>query len=119
MKKFTKEETKTAMKKAMKLRKVYSRKLSCKFNEVSLSICLKEAYEIIVRERKVKSVVTTMSTVFDQNDISAYKNGWKYMFEICEELNYNIVPTGTERMTHRINCSKSDLDTIKEMIKEM
>ena len=119
MKKFTREDTKNAMRIAMKLKSKYAKKLKCNFNEISLSICLKEAYKTILKmKQKVVNVIKKVSTIFSQNEISVVKDGWKKFYEMCEEFGYNIKATGCQHFTHRISCSKSDYDTLKEMLME-
>lgn len=49
--KFTRNETKLAMRSAMRLRKRASKKWNCSFNEISMAHCLKEAYRRIAEEK--------------------------------------------------------------------
>lgn len=120
MKKFTKEETKEAMRIAMKLKKEYSIKLRCKFNEISLSICLKEAYASIIKTKnRIVNIVEKSYTFFRQDEIGKLKNGWNKFYDICKDFGYELKITGQQYYTHKIRCSKSDFNTIKEMIVEI
>jgi hypothetical protein len=113
--KFTKEETKKAMQYAMKIRKQYSIKLQCKFNDVSLSHCLKEAYEHI---RSLKNNVKKIEkTIFSAKEIQNI-NGWSQLKNICQEFDYKFKPLGTWNNRYTINCSPEDFEVVKEMIIE-
>jgi len=57
--KFSKIDTRNAMKIAMKIRKKASIKLKCAFNSVSLSLCLKKAYKKVLKMKlKVCGIFT-------------------------------------------------------------
>lgn len=116
--KFTKNETILAAKMAMRIRKRASKKWNCSFNEISLSMCMKEAY------RRISIDKLNMSGILTKENKHSIKN---YVFEeygfnnvdsfIREKQKniYSMIPSNVKQQII-LNIAKMEMKTRQEFV---
>jgi hypothetical protein len=95
--KFTKEETKLAMKMAMRIRKRASKRLYCNFRDVDLSLCLKEAYRRIASD-KLNPTVLSKENKKALKKIIQKEFNFDNLNSFCRNVDiYSIKPQNTDQ----------------------
>ena len=95
--KFTKEETKLAMKMATRIRKRASKRLDCNFRDVDLSLCLKEAYRRIAND-KLNPTVLSKENKRALKKIIQKEFNFDNLNSLCRNVNiYGVKPQNTDQ----------------------
>lgn len=114
--KFTKDETKLAMRSAMRLRKRASRKFNCSFNDVSMSLCLKEAYRRILNDKLTMSGILSKKNKQNVKHLVKREFGYNNVDTLIRKENiYNFVPKNIEQNIV-LNIAKLEMKTRSEFM---
>jgi hypothetical protein len=114
--KFTKNETQLAMRSAMRIRKRASKKFNCKFNEISMSLCLKEAYRRIAQEKLDKSNILSKSNKHALKDFVQKEFGYNNIDTFIRKENVNKFVPKNVQQNIILNIAKLEMMTRQEFV---
>lgn len=109
--KYTKEETQFAMRSAMRLRSRAAKKWNCKTSEISLSLCLKEAYRRVAEEKLVTAGILSKVNKHKVKDLVKKEFGYNNIDTFVRKENVETFVPSNLYQNIILNIAKLEMKT--------